>query len=107
MSGEATAEAEAMAMAMADDAVPKLPRGVRLHEDKTRGRTVLLAPERALALDETGIAILGLTDGVRSFGAIVAELARVYNAPADVIGADVAVFFRDLQDKRMLDVTSS
>lgn len=96
---------ETAAPAIAGTVVPKLPRGVRIHEDKVRGRTVLLAPERAIALDETGIAILGLTDGVRSLETIVGELAKAYNAPAEEIMGDVAAFFADLRDKRMLELT--
>jgi hypothetical protein len=54
-------------MTLPHDAVPFLPRGVRLHDDRVRGMKMLLAPERALRLDATGAAILGEIDGATPF----------------------------------------
>jgi len=34
---------------------PRLPRGVRLREDRVRGRWVLLAPERIFEIDCPGL----------------------------------------------------
>ena len=56
--------------------VPYLPRGVRLHECKIRKGWFLLAPERALKMDQIGAAILAAVDGVRS-------LSTHTRAPAD------------------------
>ena len=85
---------------------PILPRGVRLHFDKVRDRWVLLAPERTIALDAIGHAILTEVDGRRSFGEITAELARKYDAPEDEIVKDSAAFLTTLQKRRFLDVAS-
>ena len=46
--------------------VIKLAKGVRLREDAVRKQTVLLAPERAIALDEIAVAIVNALDGQRS-----------------------------------------
>jgi pyrroloquinoline quinone biosynthesis protein D len=88
-----------------DTAIPILPRGVRLHEDKVRGGWVLLAPERTIDLDVIGIAILREIDGDRSFGDVVSGLAAKYNAPVDQIKGDVAEFITGLMDRRILELT--
>ncbi|MEL6523536.1 MAG: pyrroloquinoline quinone biosynthesis peptide chaperone PqqD [Pseudomonadota bacterium] len=90
---------------MTPDLIPVLPRGVRLHFDKVRDRWVLLAPERAVALDQVGHAVLSEVDGKRSFGDIVAALAAKYNAPPDQISKDSAGFLSALRDRRFLDVS--
>ncbi|WP_135506749.1 pyrroloquinoline quinone biosynthesis peptide chaperone PqqD [Roseovarius aestuariivivens] len=87
--------------------VPSLPRGVRLHFDKVRSTWVLLAPERAVTLDDIGHAILSEVDGARSFGEITAALAEKYNAPAEEIAKDSAGFLGALRDRRFLDVVSA
>ncbi|SON55744.1 Pyrroloquinoline quinone biosynthesis protein D [Hartmannibacter diazotrophicus] len=91
---------------LADTAVPKLARGVRTRWDEARDTTMLLAPERALRLDPIAAAILGETDGVRTFAEIVDSLAEKYAAPRDQIAVDVRKLLVDLMDKRMLEVTS-
>ncbi len=87
-------------------AVPSLPRGVRIHFDKIRQTWVLLAPERVVTLDPIGHAILQEVDGLRSFGDITAALADRYNAPEDQIRSDSAEFLSTLRNRRFLDVTS-
>ena len=86
------------------DAVPVMPRGVRLHNDRVRDQWVLLAPERAVALDPVGLAILNEIDGKRSFGAITAGLAKKYDAPEARIAEDAGNFLRGLMDRRFLEV---
>ncbi len=90
---------------MEETDIPSLPRGVRLHFDKVRGNWVLLAPERAVTLDQVGHAILTEIDGLRSFGEITRALAEKYHAPADQIARDSAGFLGALRDRRFLDVT--
>lgn len=82
--------------------VPFLPRGVRRHFDAVRDRHVLLGPERALMLDETGQAILAELDGERSVQQIAADLAERYNAPVEAIAADMTEFLSELADKQMV-----
>ena len=84
--------------------VPFLPRGVRLHHCAIRGARFLLAPERAMKLDDIGAAILDKVDGSRVFSEIVAELARAYAAPSELIGRDVDTFLTELNRRKMLEV---
>lgn len=90
-----------------DAARPALLSGVRTHWDKVRGRWFLLAPERAIALDEIGVAILSEVDGERSFAEIVARLAARYNAPAEHIAGDARRFLAALIERRMAEARPS
>lgn len=87
-----------------DNAVPKLPRGVRLREDPAREGWVLLAPERAVKLDPIAVAVLQEVDGQRDFAAIVATLAAKYNAPPEQIAQDARAFLIGLMNKRMVEI---
>ena len=85
--------------------IPTLPRGVRLHFDKVRENWVLLAPERAVTLDQIGHAILNEVDGQRSFEQITTALSEKYNAPVDQIAEDSSGFLDALRARRFLDVS--
>lgn len=91
---------------MGEAAVPVIPRGVRIQHDHVRDRWVLQAPERAIALDEIGLAILREIDGARSFGVIVSGLADTYAAPREAIAADVSDFIAKLAERRILEVVT-
>ncbi|MDJ0859690.1 MAG: pyrroloquinoline quinone biosynthesis peptide chaperone PqqD [Dinoroseobacter sp.] len=93
-----------MNLAIAPNDRPYLPRGVRLHKDKVRGGTVLLAPEKAVALDTIGEAILTRVTGDASFAEIVADLAATYKAPAEQIEGDVQAFLQGLRARVFLMV---
>lgn len=80
-------------------AVPRFARGVRLREDTARGRWVVLAPERAFVPDDTALEVLKLVDGARSVGAIADALAERFNAPREVIEADITEMLRDLAER--------
>ena len=82
--------------AIPGSAVPVIPRGVRLTEDKVRNRWVLLAPERILELDDIAQAILIRCDGLRDVNAISGDLARSYNADPAEIMTDVKEMLGDL-----------
>ncbi|MEM8812238.1 MAG: pyrroloquinoline quinone biosynthesis peptide chaperone PqqD [Pseudomonadota bacterium] len=84
--------------------IPSLPRGVRMKRDTVRDRTILVAPERTLALDGTGIAIMELVDGENSIEVIAERLAEKYDAPLQTIGNDVVAFLRDLINRGYLDL---
>ena len=88
------------------DSIVYLPRGVRIKEDKVRQRTILVAPERTVALDEIGIAILAAVDGEKTLAEIVEQLAEKYSAPKQRIGNDVVAFLKDLQNRGYLAVKS-
>lgn len=87
---------------MTDNRIPQIPRGVRRHHDKVRGREVLLGPERALMLDQTAVAILSVVDGTRSLSQIAGYLAATYNAPKEVIEPDVIAFLDGLADQMLI-----
>lgn len=87
------------------DAVPNVPRGVRLHDDKVRGKMVLLAPERVIDLDPIGLAIVQQIDGQRSMAEIINRLAALYDAPVAQIADDVRSYVGGLLDRRILEVS--
>ena len=58
------------------DSRPAFTRYARLHEDRARGRTVALAPERAYELDPIGVIVLSAIDGqisVRDLAVAIAD----------------------------------
>ncbi|WP_372622829.1 pyrroloquinoline quinone biosynthesis peptide chaperone PqqD [Falsiroseomonas sp.] len=75
---------------------PRFAPGVRLHHDKARERWVVMAPERMFVPDETALEVLRLVDGARDVDAIVDALAARFEAPRDVIAADVLAMLDDL-----------
>jgi pyrroloquinoline quinone biosynthesis protein D len=75
---------------------------VKFRHDETRGRWVVLAPERLLLPDEQAVEILKLVDGARSVDAVIDALARQFDAPRGVIAADVTAMLQDLADKGVL-----
>ncbi|WP_027236497.1 pyrroloquinoline quinone biosynthesis peptide chaperone PqqD [Leisingera caerulea] len=93
-----------MTLALALSDRPYLPRGVRMITDNVRGGTVLLCPEKAIALDAIGEAILSRVDSSASFKEIVAGLAAAYDAPAEQIAGDVQRFLAGLRARMYLAV---
>lgn len=93
-----------MSEALAPNAIPAFPRHVRFQFDAVRERWVVLAPERMFVPDEQAVEILKLVDGARTVQAISAELAARYQAPEDVVLADVALMLADLAARGALQV---
>ncbi|MHA3027261.1 pyrroloquinoline quinone biosynthesis peptide chaperone PqqD [Chromohalobacter israelensis] len=91
--------------AIQESDIVRLPRGVRLREDKRRGGWVLLAPERVFQLDGIAQAVVGQVDGERSVGTIIDRLCETYQAPRERIAQDVTAMFAGLVEKRVLEVT--
>lgn len=81
---------------------PAMPRHIKLRHDAGRGRWILLAPERLFDPDETAVSVLKMCDGARTVTEIVDALSKEYNAPAEVINADVIAMLQDLADKGVL-----
>jgi pyrroloquinoline quinone biosynthesis protein D len=75
---------------------PHFAPGVRLHHDKARERWVVMAPERMFVPDETALEVLRMVDGARDIDAIIDALAAKFDAPRDVIAADVRAMIEDL-----------
>ena len=86
-----------------DTAVPRLPRGVRLHRDEARGGWVLLAPERILQPDAVAMEVLNRVDGRSSLAEIVDNLATTFTAERARIEADVRGFLGNLAEKGFVE----
>ena len=84
---------------IAGDSTPRFAPHVRFRFDEARQRWTVLAPEKLLLPDEQATAILQLLDGARTVDQLIEELARQYEAPADVVGEDVRAMLQDLADK--------
>jgi len=92
-----------MSIELKDQDRPIILRGVRPHFDKVRNVWLLLAPERALKLDDIGRAILDEVDGERTFGEITATLAAKYDAPIERIAGDARTYLLGLMARRMVE----
>jgi coenzyme PQQ biosynthesis protein PqqD len=86
-------------MAVSADAVPKLWKLARLDFDAVRGRPVLLYPEGAVLLNDTGQAILELVDGRRTIGEIAGLLGERYQAD---VTADVVEYLTHLAERELI-----
>jgi pyrroloquinoline quinone biosynthesis protein D len=84
---------------LSPDAVPRLWRLARLDYDPARQRPVLLYPEGAVLLNDTGRAILELVDGTRTVGQIAAELSDRYQTD---VAADVAEYLSQLAERELI-----
>ena len=83
---------------------PKLPRGVRLREDKVRSRWILLGPERIFEIDGIGVEILSRCKGLATIDEISRELAAAFEAPLEQVAPDVQAFIADFAQKRIIDL---
>jgi coenzyme PQQ biosynthesis protein PqqD len=81
------------------NAKPTLWRLARLGFDSVRQRPVLLYPEGAVLLNDTGAAILQLVDGRRTVAEIAAILGERYQID---VAADVAQYLSDLAEKELI-----
>ena len=89
-------------MIVAEISRPRLSRHVVLKRDEARSRWVILAPERVLVPDDTAAEIVGMTDGEATVASIVDQLAGKYQAPREVIAADVVAMLQELADQGYL-----
>lgn len=86
---------------MAADSVPKLWRMTRLQFDAVRQRPVLLYPEGAVLLNDTGAAILELCDGSNTVGQIVTILSERYGID---VTADVTEYLTLMAERELIRV---
>lgn len=85
-----------------DASQPRLAAGCRWGGTDTE--RMILYPEGALKLQNTGRDVLERCDGQRTFGEIIAELQKEFakTDPAK-IRADISIFLEQLQKKRIVD----
>lgn len=88
--------------AIAEATVPRFAPHVRLSFDKSRGRWVVMAPERLFVPDEIAAEILKRCDGKASVAAIVDALAEEFDAPREEIAADVVALVGGLREQGVL-----
>jgi pyrroloquinoline quinone biosynthesis protein D len=82
---------------------PRLASRARLQFDPTAKQEMLLFPEAALALNETGAAIVRLCDGARSIDGIVDQLSEKYgDADRDALMLEVMDFLDTIRTRGLL-----
>ena len=86
-------------MALNQDSVPRLWRLARLDYDPVRQRRVLLYPEGAVLLNETGAAVLELVDGKRTVAEIASILGERYQTD---VSSDVAEYLSTLEERELI-----
>jgi len=86
-------------MALTAASIPTIWRLARLDFDSVRQQHVLLYPEGAVLLNDTGAAILQLCDGRRSVEAIARILGDRYQC--DVL-ADVTEYLSQLSERELI-----
>lgn len=84
---------------LAPDTVPRLWRLARLNYDPVRQRHVLLYPEGAVLLNDTGAAILELCNGTRTVDQIASILSERYRAD---VSADVTEYLSQMADRELV-----
>jgi pyrroloquinoline quinone biosynthesis protein D len=90
------------AKTVAGATVLRLAAHAKFRFDEVRQAWVVLAPERLLLPDEQAVAVLRLVDGARDADAVIDALSKEYEAPREVVAADVLAMLQDLVDKKVL-----
>jgi hypothetical protein len=88
-----------MNAALSDDVTLVRPSWARLKHCPVRDQWLLLVPERVLFPCPTTVELLERLTAPTRLGALVEELAREYDAPADVIRTDVVDLLSGLVEK--------
>jgi pyrroloquinoline quinone biosynthesis protein D len=86
-------------VAMTAGSHPRLWRLARLDFDRVRQRRVLLYPEGAMFINDTGAAILELCDGTRTVAEIARTLGQRYQAD---VGADVLEYLAGMAQRDLV-----
>ena len=83
------------------DARPKLAPKVRLRVDRVSGQTLLLYPEKGLALNPTAAEICGLCTGELAVREMIETLAARHPRNDD-LASEVHAFLQELVDRNLL-----
>lgn len=90
-------------MTAADEWRPRLASRARLKFDTVANQEMLLFPEAALLLNETGAAIVRLCDGARSIDQMVDDLAVQFRgADRDALRLEVESFLEAIRARGLL-----
>ena len=88
---------------MDDRSRPRLASKARLRQDRVTGKSLLLYPERGLALNDTAAEILALCTGEATISEIIEQLAGKYGAEKRAaLEAEVRAFLQSLVDRNLL-----
>jgi pyrroloquinoline quinone biosynthesis protein D len=87
---------------IADDAQPRLARGVRMQIDPATGKGVVLFPEGILELNETAQEIITRCDG-HTVSEIVQRLVEEYEVDLEILAADVRETLGDLHRHKLVE----
>jgi pyrroloquinoline quinone biosynthesis protein D len=90
---------------IADNAQPRLARGVRLQSDSVTGNSVLLFPEGVLELNETAQEILARCDG-QTVSEIIQALGEGYDVDPEMLATDVRETLADLRRRKLIELTT-
>ena len=83
------------------DARPRLAPKVRLRVDRKSGQTLLLYPEKGLALSPTAAEICGLCTGELAVREMIETLAARHGA-SEALAAEVRAFLEQLAERNLL-----
>jgi coenzyme PQQ biosynthesis protein PqqD len=85
---------------------PRLAPKVRLRHDRLTGKSLLLYPERGLALNDTAAEIVRLCTGELTVAEIIEALVAKYGANGadqrQAVTAEVHAFLQSLTDRNLL-----
>ena len=92
------------AIAVDDRVKPRLPRGVRLRHDETRGEWTLLAPERVFKAAHIAVEVLKRCAGEKTLREFVDELTAAFSADRARVDTDVRSLLTQFAQKRLVDL---
>ena len=88
---------------MDDRSRPRLASKARLRKDRVTGKSLLLYPERGLALNDTAAEILALCTGEATVGEIIEALVGKYGEEKRAaLAAEVRAFLQSLAERNLL-----
>ncbi len=87
---------------MSESRIPSFRRGIKFRFDSVRDAWIVLAPERLFVPDEHAVEVLKLIDGARTLSDIADDLCARFDAPREVVMADVAAMLDDLAERGVI-----